>query len=159
VIAPASACAAAGTKPLRRPLLVEREDTMADDLKDRGQRDRDRINVNEDYEVRYWSDKFGVSAEELKATVAPRRRQGRGRRSRAREIGLVVAYVVKWRSRDGIDAEFSFARKDDAIANARGAADQGATDLEVSDDGKPVPRSAYAAAGKAHRRTRRRARA
>jgi hypothetical protein len=43
---------------------------MADDLKDRGQRDRDRINVKEEYEVRYWSEKFGVSAEQLKATVA-----------------------------------------------------------------------------------------
>ena len=30
-------------------------------------RDRTRVNTNEDYEVRYWSNKFGVSADELRA--------------------------------------------------------------------------------------------
>jgi hypothetical protein len=30
-----------------------------------GPRDSSRINLSEDYEVRYWSDKFGVSKEEL----------------------------------------------------------------------------------------------
>ena len=39
---------------------------MADDLKNRGGRDRQRIDVNQDYELRDWSDKFGVSKEELK---------------------------------------------------------------------------------------------
>jgi hypothetical protein len=33
---------------------------MADDLSKRGSQDRSRINVHEDYEVRYWSKKFGV---------------------------------------------------------------------------------------------------
>ena len=42
---------------------------MADDLKNRGSPDRDRINVNEDYELRDWSKKFGVSPEELKQAV------------------------------------------------------------------------------------------
>jgi hypothetical protein len=42
---------------------------MADDPSKRGPQDRSRINTNEDYEVRYWSDKFGVSAEQLKAAV------------------------------------------------------------------------------------------
>ncbi len=32
-------------------------------------RDRDRIDVNQDYECRYWSEKFHVSADELKAAV------------------------------------------------------------------------------------------
>jgi hypothetical protein len=32
-------------------------------------RDRTRVNTNEDYEVRYWSNKFGVSADELKAAA------------------------------------------------------------------------------------------
>jgi len=31
--------------------------------------DRTRINTNEDYELRYWSDKFGVSQDRLKAAV------------------------------------------------------------------------------------------
>jgi hypothetical protein len=34
-----------------------------------GSPDRDRINVNEDYELQYWSEKFGVSREELKKAV------------------------------------------------------------------------------------------
>jgi hypothetical protein len=42
---------------------------MSDDPKQKGGRDRSRINTSEDYEARYWSKKFGVSAEELKAAV------------------------------------------------------------------------------------------
>jgi hypothetical protein len=42
---------------------------MADDLQKRGSPDRDRINVNEDFELRDWSKKFGVSPEELKRAV------------------------------------------------------------------------------------------
>jgi hypothetical protein len=42
---------------------------MSDDLSKRGGRDRSRINVNQDYELRDWSTKFGVSQEELKAAV------------------------------------------------------------------------------------------
>jgi uncharacterized protein DUF3606 len=42
---------------------------MADDLSKRGQQDRDRINMEEDYEVRYWAEKFGVSGEELRKAV------------------------------------------------------------------------------------------
>jgi hypothetical protein len=34
-----------------------------------GSPDRDRINVNEDYELQHWSKKFGVSHDELKAAV------------------------------------------------------------------------------------------
>ena len=34
-----------------------------------GSPDRDRINVNEAYELQYWSEKFKVSHEELKAAV------------------------------------------------------------------------------------------
>jgi len=32
---------------------------MADDLKNRGAQDRARVNVNEDHEVRYWTQKMG----------------------------------------------------------------------------------------------------
>jgi hypothetical protein len=34
-----------------------------------GSPDRDRINVNEDYEVQYWSEKFGVNRDRLKEAV------------------------------------------------------------------------------------------
>ena len=40
-----------------------------DSKKNAGTADRDRINVNEDYELRGWSEKFGVSKDELKAAV------------------------------------------------------------------------------------------
>lgn len=40
-----------------------------DNKKNVGSPDRDRINVNEDYELRDWSEKFGVSKDELKAAV------------------------------------------------------------------------------------------
>lgn len=42
---------------------------MADDKSKTGGQDRDRINVNEDYELRDWSKKFGVTPEELKDAV------------------------------------------------------------------------------------------
>ena len=42
---------------------------MPDDKSKRGGQDRKRINVNEDYELRDWSKKFGVSQAELKAAV------------------------------------------------------------------------------------------
>jgi hypothetical protein len=43
---------------------------MSDDLNIRGQQDRLRINVNEEHEVRYWTEKLGVSKEELQKAVA-----------------------------------------------------------------------------------------
>ena len=42
---------------------------MADDLKNRGPADRSRVNINEDHELRYWTEKFGVSENALKAAV------------------------------------------------------------------------------------------
>jgi hypothetical protein len=42
---------------------------MADDKNKTGKPDRDRINVNEPYELRDWTKKFGVSEGELKAAV------------------------------------------------------------------------------------------
>ncbi|HKU26615.1 MAG TPA: DUF3606 domain-containing protein [Candidatus Sulfotelmatobacter sp.] len=42
---------------------------MADDKSKTGRQDRDRINVHEDYELRDWSKKFGVSPEGLKKAV------------------------------------------------------------------------------------------
>ncbi|HKZ11454.1 MAG TPA: DUF3606 domain-containing protein [Rhodanobacteraceae bacterium] len=42
---------------------------MADDKSKQGPQDRSRINVNERYELDYWSKKFGVSEDELKRAV------------------------------------------------------------------------------------------
>jgi hypothetical protein len=42
---------------------------MADNKENRSGQDRSRINVNEDYELRDWSKKFGVSPDQLKQAV------------------------------------------------------------------------------------------
>lgn len=42
---------------------------MSDDKKNTGSPDRDRINVNEDYELQYWTKALGVPADELRAAV------------------------------------------------------------------------------------------
>ena len=42
---------------------------MPDDPTASGGPDRQRINVNQDHELRDWSEKFGVSPDELKAAV------------------------------------------------------------------------------------------
>ncbi|WP_343630668.1 DUF3606 domain-containing protein [Roseateles sp.] len=43
---------------------------MSDDKTKSGGQDRSRINVHEEYELRDWSKKFGVSPDELKQAVA-----------------------------------------------------------------------------------------
>ena len=42
---------------------------MADDKSKQGPQDRSRINVNERYELDYWSNKFGVTPKDLKRAV------------------------------------------------------------------------------------------
>ena len=42
---------------------------MSDDRNNPGRPDRDRINLNEDYEVRYWTEALGVSEQELRDAV------------------------------------------------------------------------------------------
>ena len=42
---------------------------MADDLKNRGEPDRSRVNLKEVHEVQYWTRKLGVSAEQLQQAV------------------------------------------------------------------------------------------
>lgn len=42
---------------------------MTDDKTKTGAADRNRINVNEDYELQYWTQALGVSADELRAAV------------------------------------------------------------------------------------------
>ena len=43
---------------------------MADEKTKKGPADATRVNVSEPYEVTYWSEKWGVSAAQLKAAVA-----------------------------------------------------------------------------------------
>jgi hypothetical protein len=54
---------------------------MTDDTAKRDYRDRDRINVHEDYELRYWTKELGVTPEKLKQTVE--------------KVGVVVTDVRK----------------------------------------------------------------
>jgi hypothetical protein len=42
---------------------------MSDNLNDRGQQDRSRINVHEEWEVRHWTEALGVSREQLERAV------------------------------------------------------------------------------------------
>ena len=42
---------------------------MADDLKQTGKPDDSRINVEQEHEVRYWAEKFGVSSGEIRSAV------------------------------------------------------------------------------------------
>jgi hypothetical protein len=42
---------------------------VADNLSKSGGQDRKRINLHEDYEVRDWSKKFGVTPDELRKAV------------------------------------------------------------------------------------------
>jgi hypothetical protein len=43
---------------------------MADHLKNRGPADRTRINVNEPWEVRWWSGKWSITEAQLRAAIA-----------------------------------------------------------------------------------------
>ncbi len=42
---------------------------MSDDKSIRGPADAKRVNIHEDYEVRYWTKKFGCTKEQLVAAV------------------------------------------------------------------------------------------
>jgi len=43
---------------------------MSDDLNNRGAQDRSRINLQEDHEVRYWTEALKISKDELERVVA-----------------------------------------------------------------------------------------
>jgi hypothetical protein len=47
----------------------ERVPVMSDDLNKRGGQDRTRIDVNQDYELRDWAKKYGVTPQQLKEAV------------------------------------------------------------------------------------------
>lgn len=42
---------------------------MTDDKNKTGSPDRDRINVSEDYELKYWTKTLGVTAEQLREAI------------------------------------------------------------------------------------------
>ena len=42
---------------------------MSDNKQDRGPQDASRINVHEEYEVRYWTKALGITKDELEAVV------------------------------------------------------------------------------------------
>jgi hypothetical protein len=42
---------------------------MSDDLQNRGQQDRNRINLHEKHEIQYWTKALGVTQEELEQAV------------------------------------------------------------------------------------------
>jgi hypothetical protein len=42
---------------------------MSDDKSNRGQPDRSKINMHEDYEVKYWTKELGVDKEQLQKLV------------------------------------------------------------------------------------------
>jgi hypothetical protein len=54
---------------------------MPDDPTKRGPQDAARVNVHERYEVEYWSKRFGVTPDQLKACV--------------QKVGVMVADVKK----------------------------------------------------------------
>ncbi|MEA3060574.1 MAG: hypothetical protein QOJ94_355 [Sphingomonadales bacterium] len=47
-----------------------KETGMGDDLSNRGPQDRSRVNVNEPWELRYWTQHFGVSEQQLRNAVS-----------------------------------------------------------------------------------------
>ncbi len=51
------------------PASATPEAVMSDDPNNTGSPDRDRINLNEDYELRYWSQALGVTPERLRSVV------------------------------------------------------------------------------------------
>ena len=42
---------------------------MSDDTRIRGASDRQRINLSQEHEVRYWTERFGVTRDELQRAV------------------------------------------------------------------------------------------
>jgi hypothetical protein len=54
---------------------------MADDKKERRPQDALRVNLSEDYEVQYWTKKFGVTRTQLEAAV--------------KKVGVMAADVEK----------------------------------------------------------------
>jgi hypothetical protein len=58
-----------------------------DDLKKRGSQDRSKINMSEDYEVKYWARELRVSKAQLQAAVD---KVGNSAAAVRKEIGSVI---------------------------------------------------------------------
>ena len=69
---------------MERSRYIVEEDAMSDDRTNRGQPDRSKINMEEDYEVKYWTRHFGVTREELQKIVD---RVGNSAAAVAKEFG------------------------------------------------------------------------
>lgn len=52
-----------------RRILNMGDRKLSDDLKNRGAQDPVRININEEHEVRYWTQALGLGREELERAV------------------------------------------------------------------------------------------
>ena len=61
---------------------------MANDKTNRGQPDRSKINMSEDYEVKYWTRHLGTTREELQKVVD---RVGNSAKAVAKEFGKEAA--------------------------------------------------------------------
>ena len=61
---------------------------MADNLTQRHQPDRSKINMHEDYEVKYWTHALGVSKEQLQKAVD---KVGNSAAAVRKELGLTEA--------------------------------------------------------------------
>jgi hypothetical protein len=68
-------------------LSTERKPEMADDKTNRGEPDRSRINMSEDYEVKYWMERLGTTREEQQKAID---RVGNSANAVAKEFGQVA---------------------------------------------------------------------
>ena len=68
----------------RWDLAFGRSTCDGDDLKNQRAQERSRVNIHEDYEVQYWTKKWGVSKEQLAAAV---QKAGVSAEAVARQLG------------------------------------------------------------------------
>ena len=72
--------------------------SMSDDKNQSGGQDRLRINLSEDYEVRDWSQKYGVSEDQLRAAVDAFKKLLRLKDGQTEvPVGLMTSYPVRAR--------------------------------------------------------------
>jgi Protein of unknown function (DUF3606) len=72
---------------------------MPDNLSKKRQPDRSKINMNEDYEVRYWTKHLGVSKEELQKAV-----------DRGAAASMLQNRIQVWRFRQRVGQSQALAR-------------------------------------------------
>ncbi len=62
---------------------------MVDDLEDRGPQDRSRVNLNEDWEVRWWARAWEITPEQLREAV---KQVGTSASAVAKHLGKSTAF-------------------------------------------------------------------